>query len=184
MDKTYEAIQLFDRGSNCAQSILYPFSRQFFRDDISAFRLASAFGGGIASRGEICGAVSGSLMVIGLHFGYSPADEISVKAEVLQISGEFLQAFEHRFGDLHCNKLLQHDLSTAEGREEAKHSGTFQSVCPALIEGAATILEEILQKHPAINRQVSPGPGLKLPGCHRADYIESIIYLHIILLSL
>ena len=159
MNKTAEAQQLFAKGSNCAQSILYPFGRQFFRDDVSAFRLASAFGGGIASRGEICGAVSGSLMVIGLHFGYSPVDEVWAKAEVRQISGEFLQAFEHRFGDLHCSKLLQHDLSTAEGREGAKCSGAFQSVCPALIEGAAMILEEILKKYADSNRLRSPGPG-------------------------
>lgn len=159
MNKADEAAQLFAKGSNCAQSILYPFGRQFFRDDVSAFRLASAFGGGIASRGEICGAVSGSLMVIGLHFGYSPADEVSAKAEVRQISNEFLQAFEQRFGDLHCCKLLQHDLSTAEGREEAKLSGAFQSVCPALIEGAATILEEILLKYSAATRQRITGPG-------------------------
>lgn len=159
MSRSTEAVTTFASGFNCAQSILYPFGRQFFRDDVSAFRLASAFGGGIASRGEICGAVSGSLMVIGLHFGYSPADEASAKAEVRQISGEFLQAFEHRFGDLHCNKLLQHDLSTAEGREEAKRSGAFLSVCPLLIEGAAMILEEILQKYSAADRQRSPGPG-------------------------
>ena len=159
MSRSREAVTTFESGFNCAQSILYPFGRQFFRDDVSAFRLASAFGGGIASRGEICGAVSGSLMVIGLHFGYSPADEASAKAEVRQISGEFLQAFEHRFGDLHCNKLLQHDLSTVEGREEAKRSGAFLSVCPLLIEGAAMILEEILQKYSAADRQRSQGPG-------------------------
>jgi len=159
MSRSREAVTTFESGFNCAQSILYPFGRQFFRDDVSAFRLGSAFGGGIASRGEICGAVSGSLMVIGLHFGYSPADEASAKAEVRQISGEFLQAFEHRFGDLHCNKLLQHDLSTVEGREEAKRSGAFLSVCPLLIEGAAMILEEILQKYSAADRQRSQGPG-------------------------
>ncbi|GAP42100.1 C_GCAxxG_C_C family probable redox protein [Lentimicrobium saccharophilum] len=159
MSRSTEAVTTFASGFNCAQSILYPFGRQFFRDDVSAFRLGSAFGGGIASRGEICGAVSGSLMVIGLHFGYSPADEASAKAEVRQIYGEFLQAFEHRFGDLHCNKLLQHDLSTAEGREEAKRSGAFQSVCPVLIEGAAMILEEILQRYSAADRQRTPGPG-------------------------
>ena len=159
MSRSREAVTTFESGFNCAQSILYPFGRQFFRDDVSAFRLGSAFGGGIASRGEICGAVSGSLMVIGLHFGYSPLEDTSAKARALQISNEFLQAFEHRFGDLHCNKLLQHDLSTAEGREEAKRSGAFLSVCPLLIEGAAMILEEILQKYSAADRQRSPGPG-------------------------
>jgi C_GCAxxG_C_C family probable redox protein len=159
MDKASEAKQLFANGSNCAQSILYPFGRAFFREDVSAFLLASAFGGGIASRGEMCGAVSGSLMVIGLYFGYSPSGNASDKANVLQITNEFLLEFENRFGDLQCSKLLKHNLSTTEGRDNANHSGAFQSVCPALIEGAAILLEQILQKHTAVNGPLFAEPG-------------------------
>ncbi len=157
MKKASEAKQLFANGSNCAQSILYTFGREFFRDDVSAIRLASAFGGGIASRGEMCGAVSGSLMVIGLHLGYSPSGDPLKKTYFQQISGEFLQAFEHRFGSLQCRKLLKHDLSTTEGRNNANRSGAFQSVCPVLIEGAALLLGEFLQKYPSGNRPLPPG---------------------------
>lgn len=156
MNKTSEALELFAGGSNCAQSTLFPFGRKYFSDQNSAFRLASSFGGGIASRGEMCGAVSGALMVIGLHFGYTPVDGIVGKAEVLEISNEFLQAFEHRFGDLQCSNLMKHDLSTTEGRANANLNGAFQSVCPALIEGAAMLLEELLQKYAEGNSQFPP----------------------------
>jgi C_GCAxxG_C_C family probable redox protein len=90
MTKTNESIQLFSSGFNCAQSVLSTYAKEYFKQPGDALKLASAFGAGVTYRGEMCGAVSGALMVIGLKYGYNEGTQDSTKQNCLQISREFL----------------------------------------------------------------------------------------------
>jgi C_GCAxxG_C_C family probable redox protein len=66
-----EARALFTEHDNCAQSVFFPLARQLGMDADLAFRIAAPFGGGISHMGEVCGAVSGALMAIGLARGFT-----------------------------------------------------------------------------------------------------------------
>lgn len=59
------AVELHVPGTNCAQCILLAARSFTGLDEETCIKLGSGFGGGIKS-GEICGAVSGSIMVLGL----------------------------------------------------------------------------------------------------------------------
>ncbi len=141
-----EATQLFENGHNCAQSMLFAYGKQYFKDEASALRLTSAFGAGISYRGEVCGAVSGSLMAIGLHFGHDNPENSQSKEETLEKTKEFLSVFENQHGSINCNQLLKHKINTPEGLEYAREAGLFKKTCPALIRSASQILESIIQK--------------------------------------
>lgn len=147
MPTPQQATQTFAQGFNCAQSVLYTYGKQYFTEPTAALKLASAFGAGITYRGETCGAVTGALMALGLEFGYSEMDMEPTKQRCLSISKEFTALFEQRHGSIQCKQLLKADLSTPEGLQSAREQGLFGTICPALIESACKILDELLAKH-------------------------------------
>jgi C_GCAxxG_C_C family probable redox protein len=148
LNKSTEAKGLFDRGFNCAQSMLFTFGREYFKEDNFALKLTSGFGAGISHRGEMCGAVSGSLMIIGLRYGScDPLDELAEEISFM-ISKEFLQAFEKKNGSLHCSRLLKAEINTPEGYVYATENELFKKICPCLLESASCILESLFQKYP------------------------------------
>jgi len=63
------ATEMFLSGYNCAQSVLWSFSDEVRLDPDTALRIACGFGAGMARRQEVCGAVTGGIMVLGLRLG-------------------------------------------------------------------------------------------------------------------
>lgn len=149
MSKSRNAIELFDKGFNCAQSILFSYGKDFFKDNAFALKLASGFGAGISYRGETCGAVSGALMVIGLNYGYSDLNMDLSKEMTVRVIKEFMDEFEKRNGSVICNKLVKAEINTPEGLEYARQNGLFKKTCPALVESASIILDSLMEKYPA-----------------------------------
>lgn len=77
MNPEDEAKRLFDNGFNCAESVLLATSHEKFAQSIGGIipRIATGFGGGIARNGDVCGALTGGVMAIGLALGrVSPED--------------------------------------------------------------------------------------------------------------
>lgn len=142
-----KASLVFSKGFNCAQSVLFSHGKEFFKNDEYALKLASGFGGGICGRGQTCGAVTGALMVLGLHFGYSSVENPSEKERALKIKNEFLETFDNRFNGLDCRQLLGADIGTSEGRDYASENNLFEKTCPQLIDGASDILDGLIEKY-------------------------------------
>jgi C_GCAxxG_C_C family probable redox protein len=135
----------FDRGFNCSQSVLRAFAEQIGLDASQALKLGSILGAGIARRGEVCGAVTGALMALGLAQG---SDTPEGKDASYQLGQDFLMRFEKEHGTILCRELINCDLSTIEGLERARSEGVFTSVCPVLIRTAAEITQALLVKSP------------------------------------
>jgi len=148
MSKSKEARELFENGFSCAQSVLYTHGKTFFKDPGFALKLASPYKAGISYRGEMCGAVSGSLMVIGLHYGYSDQSYDLSKEMTHRITHEFLESFEKENGSLICNRLLNAEINTEEGLEYARKNGLFDTICPRMVAGASEMLEALIKKYP------------------------------------
>lgn len=133
----------FAAGRNCAQAVLSAFAAQGGIAEETALRMVAPFGGGIARRGETCGAVSGALMAIGLLRGGADA---ASKDEAYRLAREFLRAFEEQHGSLLCRDLIGYDLSTPEGMQAARDANTSTRVCPAFVTSAAEIVSAIIQE--------------------------------------
>jgi len=74
-----EAKKLFKNGANCAQAVLGAFAAECGLEFEQALQLGSSFGGGMGKLREVCGAVSGMFMVIGLKEGYSDLTSKTLK---------------------------------------------------------------------------------------------------------
>ncbi|MHA2216743.1 MAG: C-GCAxxG-C-C family protein [Candidatus Hodarchaeales archaeon] len=59
----------FAQRDNCAQAIISVYGEYLGADHDTCLKIASVFGGGINRTGNMCGAVTGALMVIGLKYG-------------------------------------------------------------------------------------------------------------------
>lgn len=70
MSRREQAVALFMEGYNCAQSLAGAFADAAGMDQRVMLKLASSFGGGMGRLREVCGAVSGSLMILSLVYGY------------------------------------------------------------------------------------------------------------------
>lgn len=135
------AIAHFRQNFNCAQSVLVAFAPQLGMDDSQALRLASPFGGGVVRRGQTCGAVTGALMVLGLAQG---ADTPEGKEDTYRLGQEFLQRFESRHATILCRELLDCDISTPEGLQQAREKGAITALCPLFVRDAAEIVQTML----------------------------------------
>jgi len=142
-DPINDAVAHFQNGFSCSQSILMAFGTQFEIVEETAARIASAFGGGIARKGETCGAVSGALMVLGLKYGPSVEPDNEV---IYQKAIEFIQRFNEEHGSIRCQQLISYDISQPEELQAARESQVFKKVCPDLVRSAALTLTSMLKE--------------------------------------
>jgi C_GCAxxG_C_C family probable redox protein len=141
--KIEQAVERFKSGFNCSQAVLSSYSEQFGLDCEKAFRVATGFGGGMRIS-DVCGAVTGAFMVLGLKYGNVTAEDQENKAKTYERVVEYTNRFTARNGSVICRDLLGCDISTPEGNKEAQDKGLFATVCPKLVRDSAEILEEML----------------------------------------
>jgi C_GCAxxG_C_C family probable redox protein len=95
--------------------------------------------------GEVCGAVTGAFMVIGLKHGKSRLedDNNETREKAYALVHEFADRFRACNGSILCRELLGCDISTPEGRAQAREKGLFNDLCPKLVGDAVEILEQM-----------------------------------------
>ena len=144
MKKTDDALESFRKGFTCSAAVFSAFSHELGLDPETAKKVACGFGAGISKTGNICGAVSGAVMVIGLKYGKTKQGDDAATEKTRARVREFLQEFTKRHGSVCCTELLGYDLSIQDQYEKARDSRLFVTKCPELVSDAAAILEKIL----------------------------------------
>ena len=140
------AIKYFAAGMHCSQSVLAAFSEECGISEEQAFRLGSCFGSGMR-KGEVCGACTGALMVLGLLYGETHIGNKEEREISNRLNDLMMRRFKEANGSYICNDLLGYDVSTAEGRQKAREEGLFTELCPKMVASAVDILEEIIEEH-------------------------------------
>lgn len=142
------ARQNFLAGYNCAQAVVLAFDDVFEESglDMSVVtRLASPFGGGMGRMREVCGAVSGMLMVLGTVEGYDEPKAFQAKKELYARVQELAGSYRAENGSIVCRELLGlgagADDPTPEQRSEAYYR---KRPCAELCACAARIVAEYL----------------------------------------
>ena len=132
------AVKKFESGFNCAESVLSAVTESVLGKNLSGIvpRIATGFGGGIARNGDVCGAVSGGVMALGLAMGRDLATE---SREPCNVSvDKFYNAFVSRFGSCKCCELTGVDLKLATKAERAQLHGS----CSRIVAWAAKTVAE------------------------------------------
>ena len=137
-----EAVAHFEKGFNCAQSVLLAMQKFWKVEDPLEPKVVSAFGGGIGRRGSLCGALTGGVVAIGLRYGTNKPSSKEREQAYLKAS-EFYGRFEKECGSVLCRDLIGFDLADREELERAKSSNVFGRKCVRFIEKAVDILMEM-----------------------------------------
>lgn len=145
MSRAELAVSIFKEGFNCSQAILSAYAEQLGLDREMSLKISGAFGGGMGRMGEICGAVTGAFMVIGLKYAKTRAEDEEKKEKTYRLVKEFVSRFKNRNGSIVCRELLGFDISTPEGMKQIKERNLFSVLCPKFVQDSAEILEEILK---------------------------------------
>jgi C_GCAxxG_C_C family probable redox protein len=141
MNDTIKLARLrFDQGFSCSQAILAAFAPEIGLDEDIAYKIAAPFGGGISRQGETCGAVTGSLIILGIKYGPLPGEN---NEKLYEISQEFLLRFMTMNLSVKCRQLINFDLSWMDELQAAREANVFKRICPRLVENAAEILQSM-----------------------------------------
>ncbi len=141
------AVSKFLDGYNCAQSVFYSFCEILKMDKNIALKISSGFGAGMGRKGEICGAVTGGIMVIGSKFGRGEKDDQSFSETTYRKTIELMDSFTRKYQTCLCRQLLNGcDLTTEEGRKQFKEKYFRNKICRGYVKSVVEIVEDLLNQ--------------------------------------
>ena len=143
-----KATELFEgRKCSCSQAIFSAYNETLGLDSIdndTCLKLSSAFCGGLANTGNICGALSGGLMILGLKYGCVKEDaSIEEGMKAIEVGRQLIDEFTKIHGTTLCKDLINHDLNTPEDIQDAFAKGSFNN-CTTFVKDTGTILDTLL----------------------------------------
>ena len=132
--KTEKALELHKKGYNCAQAVVCAFAEDCGVPEEEAFRIAEGFGFGMGMM-EMCGAVSGMSMVIGLTNSVGNLEKGKpTKADTYQKVRTYAEKFRDKNGSYLCREL------------KGAGTGNVLCTCDQCIADAARMTEEYLKE--------------------------------------
>lgn len=129
--KVEQAVALHNQGYNCAQAVFCAYADQFGIDAQTAYKVSEAFGFGMGMM-EVCGALTGGLMLAGLKNSAGVDAPGKTKASTYQIDRAMGDAFRDAAGSLLCAEL------------KGRGGDTPLCSCEMCIRHGAQIVERLL----------------------------------------
>lgn len=149
MNRYEIALDYFRQNYNCCQSVLLAFREEIGLDEQKALDIAGGYGSG-AGTGELCGAINGGIMVLGLLTPIDKAEPFKSKRRTMALAKELQERFRARFTHVRCGDLLR-DLEGFAPTDEtpvAKAMGLSKH-CEIMVVTAVELVEQILGEREA-----------------------------------
>ena len=140
--KEKRATELFSNGYNCAQAVIGEFCEEDGLDINTAFKIANGFGGGVRS-GDVCGAVSGAVMAIGLKCGFFVEKDFDQKSYCYKKTDEFMKKFKDENGSTLCRDLLGADIRSPDDFAKPETRELIKTICPKMVAAAVRVVENM-----------------------------------------
>lgn len=131
-------------GYNCSEAVFTTYAKEFDIDETKAMKIACALGGGMGRMGEVCGALTGAFLIVGLKYGRSNPEDNESKNHTYDIVRALSEDFKQEFGSILCRDLMGCDINTEEGLSCATGKDLFHTICPKYVRTAAILLEKHL----------------------------------------
>lgn len=144
MNRYERAVAYHHQGFNCCQSVLAAYSDRTGLSEQVSFDTAGGFGAGVQT-GEVCGAIAGAVMTLGLLTPVDPQEPVASKRRTGALAKEFQKRFEEKFGALRCRPLLKTEIKTGDHTPAARDL-SLTNRCDILIISAMEIVEDMLRE--------------------------------------
>ena len=139
------AVDYFNRGFHCSQAVLAAYADECGLTEEKALKLGACFGSGMR-KGEVCGACTGALMVLGFLYGYDDPQNGKSKLTADDVNDRMTDGFAKACGSYLCKEILGYDISTPEGKWQAREKNLFRELCPQMVRNAVNVLENIIRE--------------------------------------
>lgn len=144
------AVELFNEGYNCSQSVVAAFADLYGFTFEQSLRMSASFGGGIGRMRQTCGAACGMFLLTGLDCGAIDGSDRAGKshnyAQVQQLAAQF----KAQNGSLICAELLglkPNANAPTSSKAEARTTEYYKKrPCPMMVKTAATIFANYLKE--------------------------------------
>ena len=140
-----KALKLFNEKNLCSQAVLAAFSEECGLTEEQALKVSACFGTGMR-QGEVCGACTGALMVLGCLYGEHGTGDLEKCVRANEVNDEMMRRFAEKSGSYICNELLGCDVRTEEGIKYALEQKLFTDFCPKMVANAVDIIEEMIEE--------------------------------------
>ena len=118
----------------CAETTFVVLKEAFGLPDASNSSAAMALNGGVAYDGDVCGAISGSAIAVGLLAGRLVPDHALAKQSAQRVAAGLIEDFRREFGAISCRELIGRDIKTKEQHDAFIASGVWRTVCMRQVE--------------------------------------------------
>ena len=147
MSKAEKAKALFMEGANCAQAVCGAFAAECGISEEQALILSSGFGGGVGRMREVCGAVSGMVLVLNMLYGAGNAGDKNAKDSHYARIQSVANAFKTECGSIVCREILKNPPSDPN---PTPRTAEFYKTrpCARMVMTAAKILDDYIAEHP------------------------------------
>ena len=117
--RTIQAVTFFEEGFNCSQAVFMAYSDLYGIEPEMAAKLATSFGGGMGRLREVCGAVSGMFLLLGLHYPFTDTKDKAAKNINYKAVQRTANEFKSVMGSYICADLLKlkHEPQNPESSE-------------------------------------------------------------------
>lgn len=149
MTHAEKAKALFMQGYNCSQAVFAAFCDLTGLSEQQAAHIASGFGGGMGGMREVCGTVSGMVLVLSTRYGGYAPQQRQQKAALYHAIQAVSARFQEENGSIICRDLLglNRDVRAMEPSERTAEYYKKRP-CPELCALAAQIVDDFIAQHP------------------------------------
>ena len=137
------------RSYNCAESVIIRVNKESPLPGLNAscMRIASVLGGGISGSGEVCGAISGAVISLGLMLGTNGDETIddfkSKRTRARSVVKELLQEFNDCWGSVRCAHLIEMDEGKSKPIGTLRLEGPPSNLCNEYVDWSTRKINEI-----------------------------------------
>lgn len=134
----------------CSSASFAALNEQFKLNADNAILPLMPFAGGLAGKGETCGAVSGSMLALGFFFGPIDQKEKSMLPASVRNGGVFMDRFTKEFGSTRCREVGKHqygryyDFSKPEDQKLFMEASQKSGKCLEVVKKAVLIAGDII----------------------------------------
>ncbi|MEN3202136.1 MAG: C-GCAxxG-C-C family protein [Atribacterota bacterium] len=139
-----KGVEYHRQGFNCAESVLLGLCDHLGIENSLIPRIATGFGGGIGHTGNICGAITGAVMALGIRFGRENPQDKDSRDRLYLLVETFLKEIEETLGYLDCLNLIGVRLNTKEGLERYREEN-LRLKCQQIVETVENIARRYLR---------------------------------------
>ena len=139
---------------SCAMSSFAALNEQFRLNEDRMVAAMRPFTGGVAGKGETCGAVSGSMLALGILFESMDQGKKKQAGSSMKLGGLFYDRFEKEFGSTRCREVVKHqygryfDFNSPDGLKEFMAASREKGDrCLDVVKAATHMVTEIFMQY-------------------------------------